>query len=132
MLGPCSKTARSESRLLYESSSLIKLKNTFPSCKRYIDERFYFMAGVYALFLFTSILTKKFPYNLTGGEDGAVKIWSRSGMLRSTLVQSASPVYALAWSPDSSQVDDDNVLGKAVLTNFVSSRCCTRLTGCSR
>ena len=31
----------------------------------------------------------------------SVKIWSRSGMLRSTLVQSSYPVYALAWSPDS-------------------------------
>ena len=41
---------------------------------------------------------------VTGGEDGAVKIWSRSGMLRSTLVQNTVPVYALAWSPDSQQV----------------------------
>jgi hypothetical protein len=30
----------------------------------------------------------------------SVKIWSRSGMLRSTLVQSSYPVYALAWAPD--------------------------------
>ena len=42
---------------------------------------------------------------VTGGEDGAVKIWSRSGMLRSTLAQNAAPVYALSWAPDS-QVDD--------------------------
>ena len=41
---------------------------------------------------------------VTGGEDGAVKIWSRSGMLRSTLATNNSPVYALAWSPDSQQV----------------------------
>ena len=41
---------------------------------------------------------------VTGGEDGAVKIWSRSGMLRSTLAHNTMPVYALAWSPDSSQV----------------------------
>ncbi|XP_074657644.1 intraflagellar transport protein 80 homolog [Tubulanus polymorphus] len=40
----------------------------------------------------------------TAGEDGQVKIWSRSGMLRSTLTQSSSPVYALAWGPDSDQV----------------------------
>ena len=41
---------------------------------------------------------------VTGGEDGAVKIWSRSGMLRSTLAQNAEPVYALSWSPDSQSV----------------------------
>ena len=41
---------------------------------------------------------------VTGGEDGAVKIWSRSGMLRSTLAQNAAPVYALSWSPDSDSV----------------------------
>ena len=41
---------------------------------------------------------------VTGGEDGSVKIWSRSGMLRSTLSQNAAPVYALAWSPDSQAV----------------------------
>lgn len=41
---------------------------------------------------------------VTGGEDGSVKIWSRSGMLRSTLAQNAAPVYALSWSPDSQAV----------------------------
>ena len=41
---------------------------------------------------------------VTGGEDGAVKIWSRSGMLRSTLATTSSPVYSVAWSPDSQQV----------------------------
>ena len=41
---------------------------------------------------------------VTGGEDGAVKIWSRSGMLRSTLAANSVPVYALAWSPDASAV----------------------------
>jgi len=40
----------------------------------------------------------------TAGEDGQVKIWSRSGMLRSTLSQNSSPVYAIAWAPDSDQV----------------------------
>ena len=38
------------------------------------------------------------------GEDGVVKMWSRSGMLRSTLSQSSSPVYAVAWSPDSDHI----------------------------
>ena len=38
------------------------------------------------------------------GEDGQVKIWSRTLMLRSMLVQSPNPVYAVSWSPDSSQI----------------------------
>ena len=33
-----------------------------------------------------------------------MKIWSRSGMLRSTLAQNAAPVYALAWAPDTQSV----------------------------
>ncbi|BFZ00478.1 hypothetical protein BsWGS_03517 [Bradybaena similaris] len=41
---------------------------------------------------------------VTAGEDGQVKIWSRSGMLRSTLTQNSIPVYGIAWSPDSDQV----------------------------
>jgi intraflagellar transport protein 80 len=40
----------------------------------------------------------------TAGEDGVVKIWSRSGMLRSTLATVDSSVYSLSWSPDSSQI----------------------------
>ncbi|KAJ8030563.1 Intraflagellar transport protein 80-like [Holothuria leucospilota] len=40
----------------------------------------------------------------TSGEDGQVKIWSRSGMLRSTLAQTGSPVYSISWSPDSDQI----------------------------
>lgn len=41
---------------------------------------------------------------VSGGEDGQVKIWSRTGMLRSTLAQTGNPVYCLAWGPDSSEV----------------------------
>lgn len=41
---------------------------------------------------------------VTGGEDGQVKIWSRSGMLRNTLAQNSSPVYACAWSPNGDQI----------------------------
>ncbi|GMH38669.1 hypothetical protein BSKO_06553 [Bryopsis sp. KO-2023] len=40
----------------------------------------------------------------TAGEDGSVKIWSRNGMLRSSLVQIDSPVYCVTWAPDSAQV----------------------------
>lgn len=41
---------------------------------------------------------------LTSGEDGQLKIWSRSGMLRSTHAQAESPIYAAVWSPFSSGV----------------------------
>lgn len=41
---------------------------------------------------------------LTLGEDGAGKVWSRSGMLRSTMAQHPSPAYAGAWAPDSSAI----------------------------
>lgn len=41
---------------------------------------------------------------ISAGEDGQVKIWSRSGMLRSTIVQSDTPIYSAAWGPDSNQV----------------------------
>lgn len=40
----------------------------------------------------------------TGGEDGQVKIWSRNGMLRDTLVTSDSPVYCVVWGGDSEQL----------------------------
>ncbi|XP_042903024.1 intraflagellar transport protein 80 homolog [Parasteatoda tepidariorum] len=40
----------------------------------------------------------------TAGEDGSVKIWSRSGMLRSTLVSTSFPIYSLAWGPNSDQI----------------------------
>jgi len=40
----------------------------------------------------------------TAGEDGSVKIHSSTGMLRSTLSRSKTPVYALAWSPNSDRL----------------------------
>ena len=40
----------------------------------------------------------------SAGEDGLVKVWSRSGMLRSTVVRGNQPVLAAAWSPDNSSV----------------------------
>jgi len=36
----------------------------------------------------------------TGGEDGCVKVWSRAGMLRTTLVTAGRPIYSVAWSAD--------------------------------
>ena len=38
---------------------------------------------------------------LTAGEDGQVKTWSGSGVLRSTLATCSCPVYSAAWGPDS-------------------------------
>ncbi|KAJ2996367.1 Intraflagellar transport protein 80 [Globomyces sp. JEL0801] len=35
-----------------------------------------------------------------GGEDGHIKIWSRSGMLRSTLAKTSFPIYCVVWSSD--------------------------------
>lgn len=51
----------------------------------------------------------------SGGEDGAVRVWSRAGMLRSTLAQTGlmgpstsnmadKPVYSIAWSADNEQI----------------------------
>lgn len=41
---------------------------------------------------------------ITAGEDGQIKIWSKSGMLRSTLCSQGSPVYSVAWGPDSDRI----------------------------
>jgi len=55
-----------------------------------------------------AVLATRWSYTgndlVTAGEDGVVKMWSRSGMLRSTLSQCSSPVYAVAWSPDSDHI----------------------------
>ncbi|CAF0799987.1 unnamed protein product [Adineta steineri] len=40
----------------------------------------------------------------TGGEDGQVRIWARSGMLRSNLVQAASPIFCTCWSADNDAI----------------------------
>lgn len=40
----------------------------------------------------------------TGGEDGQLKLWSRSGTLRATLALTDGPIYALAWSPAGDQL----------------------------
>lgn len=41
---------------------------------------------------------------LTAGEDGDVKVWSKSGNLRSCLASTGQSVYALCWGPDDDQV----------------------------
>ncbi|OMJ95505.1 hypothetical protein SteCoe_1102 [Stentor coeruleus] len=40
----------------------------------------------------------------TGGEEGDVKIWAKTGILRSTLAQNGKAVFAVAWSPNSEQL----------------------------
>ena len=40
----------------------------------------------------------------TCGEDGVIKIWSRLGMLRTTIVLSEAPIYSFSWSPNDDQV----------------------------
>lgn len=54
---------------------------------------------------------------LTAGEDGNLKLWSRNGMLRSTIAQIDRPIQCIAWSPDSSQVlynHDFNICIKSI------------------
>ncbi|KAI8926289.1 WD40-repeat-containing domain protein [Entophlyctis helioformis] len=55
-----------------------------------------------------ALLSLKWNYEgtalVTAGEDGQIKIWSRSGMLRSTLAQTGYPVYCVVWSPNNDQV----------------------------
>lgn len=41
---------------------------------------------------------------LTTGEDGLGKIWSRSGMLRSTVAQFSRAIYCARWAPTGKQV----------------------------
>ncbi|CAH8496573.1 unnamed protein product [Schistosoma intercalatum] len=40
----------------------------------------------------------------TSGEDGQIKIWSRSGMLRSTLCQHSYPIYSFSWGDNSNMM----------------------------
>ena len=41
---------------------------------------------------------------ITGGEDGVIKQWSRSGNLRSKLLQSAHSIHSVTWSPDNQSI----------------------------
>ena len=55
---------------------------------------------------------------LTVGEDGAVKTWSRAGLLRATLEQREAAVYCASWSP----ADDAAALGAAKTSTSNPSR----------
>ncbi|XP_006818726.1 intraflagellar transport protein 80 homolog, partial [Saccoglossus kowalevskii] len=71
-----------------------------------------------------AVLAGRWSYDgnamVTAGEDGQVKIWSRGGMLRSTLTQSGTSVYSVAWGPDSDQVlftNSKQLIIKSLLAN---------------
>ncbi|RLN75163.1 hypothetical protein BBJ28_00011179 [Nothophytophthora sp. Chile5] len=55
-----------------------------------------------------AVIALKWNYDgtalVTAGEDGTLKIWSRSGNLRSTLASTGRSVYAVCWGPDSDQL----------------------------
>jgi intraflagellar transport protein 80 len=55
----------------------------------------------------------------TAGEDGDVKIWSKNGNLRSTLVSLGQSIYTIAWAPD-----DDHIVcghGKTLMIKSIQS-----------
>lgn len=41
---------------------------------------------------------------LTAGEDGIIKVWSKLGMLRSTIIQNESPIRMACWSSNSMSI----------------------------
>ena len=43
-------------------------------------------------------------YLATGGEDGSIKTWSKTGNIRSNLVQFDKPIYSLCWNPDNNAI----------------------------
>ncbi|KAF0693598.1 Aste57867_15463 [Aphanomyces stellatus] len=55
-----------------------------------------------------AIISLKWNYDgtalVTAGEDGSVKVYSRSGNLRSTLANTGNAVYAVCWGPDNDQI----------------------------
>ncbi|OQR84934.1 intraflagellar Transport protein 80 [Achlya hypogyna] len=55
-----------------------------------------------------AIVALKWNYDgtalVTAGEDGSVKVYSRSGNLRSTLANTGTAVYAVCWGPDNDQI----------------------------
>ncbi|XP_046470778.1 intraflagellar transport protein 80 homolog isoform X2 [Neodiprion pinetum] len=56
---------------------------------------------------------------MTTGEDGLVKVWSRSGMLRSTVARGRQPALSAAWSPDCSSIL--YALGAHLLVQFFNT-----------
>lgn len=56
---------------------------------------------------------------LSAGEDGDVKIWSKSGNLRSCLLSLEQSVYCACWGPDDDQIVVGN--GKTLMIKTVSA-----------
>ena len=56
----------------------------------------------------SAIISIKWSYEgaalATAGEDGQIKIWSRTGMLRSAVVQGSKPIYGVVWSPENDSI----------------------------
>ncbi|KAF6215468.1 hypothetical protein GE061_010222 [Apolygus lucorum] len=63
---------------------------------------------------------------LTAGEDGQVKIWSRSGMLRTVPVHASGvPIYCACWGPDSNNflyTQGKHLVIKSLLPNVKPNR----------
>jgi len=57
---------------------------------------------------------------LTAGEDGDIKLWSKSGNLRSTLLSTGQSIYAAVWGPDDDQVLIAN--GKSLTIKSIQAR----------
>jgi len=55
-----------------------------------------------------AIISLRWSYDgaalVTAGEDGAVKVWSRNGMLRSTLAATSKAIFSVCWGPDNDQI----------------------------
>lgn len=80
--------------------------------------------GNYSFDIMKLWLKWKFP---TASEDGVIKIWSRSGMLRSTVVQSTEPIITACWSPNSSAIafcQGGNIAIKPLAANSKLSKVC--------
>ena len=67
-----------------------------------------------------SVIALQFSYDnqtiVSSGEDYTIKLWSRSGMLRSELAKSDSLVYSISWSLDNLVI----ALGSAKIITFKS------------
>lgn len=61
-------------------------------------------AGLFLKIRFTSIIYICSISVSVLGEDGLLKVWSRSGMLRSTVVQNEEAIRCARWSPNSISV----------------------------
>lgn len=65
-----------------------------------------------------SIISVQFSYDgqtiVSSDEDCVIKLWSRSGMLRSELGKAESPVYSMAWSLDNQVI----ALGSSKIITF--------------